>query len=103
MEEMRVSNEKFTSYYNSGDMKAVSELYTEDCKAMPQGKEVQEGRKGIINSRRKEKKRYIHVAGQAMPKNKHIAHACGKMWFLTSWHAVSKTCYTLCERVRARV
>ena len=59
MEEMRVSNEKFTSYYNSGDMKAVSELYTEDCKAMPQGKEVQEGRKGIIYSRRKEKKRYM--------------------------------------------
>jgi ketosteroid isomerase-like protein len=35
------------SRYASGDMKALSELYTEDCKLMPPGSDVVEGRAGV--------------------------------------------------------
>ncbi|XP_070576287.1 uncharacterized protein [Ptychodera flava] len=40
-------NEKMMKFYNEGDMKSVSELYTEDCKFMPPGKEILRGRKAV--------------------------------------------------------
>ena len=48
IDEIRAVGEKFTSCYNSGNMKALSELYTEDCKILPPGADVQKGRAGTM-------------------------------------------------------
>ncbi|XP_002737422.1 uncharacterized protein LOC100368484 [Saccoglossus kowalevskii] len=39
---------KFTEYYDSGDFENLKELFTEDCKMMAPGKEVQYGREDTI-------------------------------------------------------
>ncbi|XP_070536589.1 uncharacterized protein [Ptychodera flava] len=40
-------NVKFMERYSSGDMKGLSELYTEDCQFMPPGSETKTGRKAV--------------------------------------------------------
>ena len=36
--------------FDDGDLTALSQLYTEDCKLMPSGTDVQVGREGNKNS-----------------------------------------------------
>ena len=36
------------SLYGSGDLKSLSQLYTEDCKIMPTGSDVLEGRASTL-------------------------------------------------------
>ncbi|XP_070553196.1 uncharacterized protein [Ptychodera flava] len=38
---------KLSKYYQSGDMKSISEFYTEDCRIMAPGMETQGGRKAV--------------------------------------------------------
>ena len=45
-DEIQAANEKFMDAYNKGDMNALSALYTEDCKLMPTGSDVVNGRDG---------------------------------------------------------
>ncbi|XP_070576285.1 uncharacterized protein [Ptychodera flava] len=40
-------NDKLMKFYDEGDMKSISELYTEDCKFLPPGKEILRGRKAV--------------------------------------------------------
>ena len=47
-DEIKAANEKFMSRYASGDMKSLSQLYVEDCKIMPAGMDVVEGRAGTL-------------------------------------------------------
>jgi ketosteroid isomerase-like protein len=37
-------NDRFMEFYKNNDMKGLSELYTEDCKLMPPGTDVLNGR-----------------------------------------------------------
>ena len=47
-DEIKAANERFMARYGSGDMKSLSLLYTEDCKIMPTGSDVQEGRASTV-------------------------------------------------------
>ena len=40
----------FKARYDSGDMKNLAQLYTEDCKIMPTGYDVLEGRAGKVGA-----------------------------------------------------
>ena len=67
IDEMNVHNEKFVSYFNKNDMKALSELYTEDCKLMPPGSDVQEGRASNIYSGGS------RIEGRGVPRKKNVS------------------------------
>lgn len=45
-EEIKSINETFMSLFASGDMNGLSQLYTENCRIMPTGTDVIEGRYG---------------------------------------------------------
>lgn len=45
--EIEAANLKFMSYYNNGNMESLSSLYTPDCKIMPTGEDVMEGRDAV--------------------------------------------------------
>ncbi|XP_077983418.1 uncharacterized protein LOC144438245 [Glandiceps talaboti] len=40
-------NDKFMALFAAGDMKGLSEVYTEDCKLMPQGTVTKTGRQSV--------------------------------------------------------
>ena len=48
-EEIEAGNAKFMAAFDKGDMSALSLLYTEDCKVMPTGAGVLEGRGAVPN------------------------------------------------------
>ncbi|XP_070575559.1 uncharacterized protein [Ptychodera flava] len=46
-DEKSIPSVKFAKFYESSDMKSLSELYTEDCKMMAPGMESTIGRKAV--------------------------------------------------------
>jgi uncharacterized protein (TIGR02246 family) len=46
-DEITAANKKFMSFFDNGDAKGVSSLYTEDCKIMPTGMPMQTGRDAV--------------------------------------------------------
>ena len=46
--QMKVHNDKFMAAFTNQDPESIGPLYTSDCKVMPTGQDVIEGRKGIM-------------------------------------------------------
>ena len=44
--QMKVHNDKFMAAFTNQDPESIGPLYTGDCKVMPTGQDVIEGRKG---------------------------------------------------------
>ena len=44
---IQAHNERFNAAFNSGDMAAVAQLYTEDARILPPGAEMMQGREAI--------------------------------------------------------
>ena len=47
--QMKVHNDKFMAAFTNQDPESIGPLYTSDCKVMPTGQDVIDGRKGIHN------------------------------------------------------
>ena len=47
--QMKVHNNKFMAAFTNQDPESIGPLYTSDCKVMPTGQDVIDGRKGIHN------------------------------------------------------
>ena len=48
-DEIEAANKKFMACFKAQDANALSMLYTEDCKVMATGMDVQTGRQGTLN------------------------------------------------------
>ena len=46
IKQMEELNKKFMKAFADGDSEAIGPMYTEDCKVLPTGQDVIEGRKG---------------------------------------------------------
>ena len=47
--QMKVHNDKFMAAFTNQDPESIGPLYTSDCKVMPTGQDVIEGRKGMYS------------------------------------------------------
>ena len=50
LSQMKIHNEKFMAAFTNQDPESIGPLYTCDCKVMPTGQDVIEGREGTLKN-----------------------------------------------------